>query len=170
VAIGEFLPSIFRGQLRRALLLKHNRGALYFKFQGPDAGAETKDGAPDLKSFVAFDIAQYVPDLERTLYRASEAWAVIRCAVADSGTPKLKLSAFLWDKTAQESISIPLAVIEEKTGSGLRTFFTSMAVPDVDPDEYTLHVVATDEVSGVSSEIVCDFSVEDSPKKGGAAR
>lgn len=152
------------------LLLKPNRGALYFKIQGPDAGAETKDGAPDLKSFVAFDIAQYVTDLERTLYRASEAWAVIRCAVADSGTPKLKLSAFLWDKTAQESISIPLAVIEEKTGSGLRTFFTRLAVPDVEPDEYTLHVVAADEVSGFSSEIVCDFSVEDSPKKGGAAR
>jgi len=152
------------------LLLKPNRGALYFKTQGPDASADTKDGAPDLKSLVAFDIAQYVPQLERTLYRASEAWAVIRCAVPDGETPKLKLSAFLWDKTTQQNISMPLAVIEEKTGSGMRTFFTSMAVPDVEPDEYTLHVVAADEVSGVSSEIVCDFAVEDSPKKDRAAR
>jgi len=119
---------------------------------------------------VPFDPSQYAPYLERTLYRESEALAVIRCAVPEGSSPKLKLTAFLFDKLTRDHIPMALTVLSEKTEKAARTFFVRMAVPDVEPDEYTLFLVAEDEASGARSEIACDFAVEDAVKKGGLGR
>ncbi len=152
------------------LLVKPDRGALYFKAHGPSADAGKKAVTADLKTLLAYDTAQYAPHLERTLYRGSEAWAVICCAVPEGSSPKLKLTAFLFDKLTRDQIPMDLTVLEEKSEKAARTFFVRMGVPDVEPDAYTLLLFAEDEVSGAKSEMACDFSVEDAAKKGGLGR
>ena len=152
------------------LLVRPDRGALYFKAHGPSAGTDKKAITPDMKSLLAYDTAQYAPYLERTLYRESEAWAVIRCAVPEGSLPKLKLTAFLFDKLTREKIPMALTILEENSDRGTRAFFVRLAVPNVEPDDYTLFIVAEDEASGARSEIACDFAVEDAMKKGGLGR
>jgi len=143
------------------LFVKPDRGAFYLKAHGQNAGSYKKGAAANLKNLIPYDVTQYAPYLEKILHRDSEVWALVRCAVLENSAPKLRLTAFLWDKAVQQKIPIRLAVVKEKRGSGMNTFFINMAVPDVEPDEYTLHIVAEDEASGASSEIVCDFTVED---------
>jgi hypothetical protein len=63
-----------------------------------------------------------------------------------------------------------LTVLSEKTEKAARTFFVRMAVPDVEPDDYTLFLFAEDETSGARSEMACDFAVEDAAKRGGLGR
>jgi VWFA-related protein len=157
-------------QLFPPLLVKPDRGALYFKAHGPSAETGKKTVSADLKSLLAYDTAQYAPHLERTLYRGSEAWAVIRCAVPEGSSPKLKLTAFLFDKLTRDQIPMDLTVLEERSEKAARTFFVRMGVPDVEPDDYTLLLFAEDEVSGAKSEMACDFAVEDAVNKGGLGR
>ena len=152
------------------LLVRPDRGALYFKAHGPSAGTDKKAVTPDMKSLLAYDTAQYAPYLERTLYRESEAWAVIRCAVPEGSSSTLKLTAFLFDKLTWDRIPMALTILDEKIDKTARTFFVRMAVPGVEPDDYTLFIVAEDEASGARSEIACDFAVEDAMKKGGLGR
>ena len=149
------------------LLLRPERGAFYFKSHGPSAAPDKKSAAPDLKTLLVFDPSQYAPYLERTLVRGSEAWAVLRCAVGEEGVgSKLKPSAYLFDKQTRETIPVALTILEERSERGIRTYFVRLAVPNVEPDEYTLYLVAEDEISGAKSEIACDFAVEDAVIKG----
>ncbi len=152
------------------LLLRPERGALYFKAHGPGAGSDKKAVPADLKSFFAFDPSQYVPYLERKLYRGSESWAVVRCAMPENSAPNLRLTAFLFDKLTREKIPMALTVLEEKSDKTSRALFVRLAVPDVEPDDYTLFLVAEDETSGARSEIACDFAIEDAAMKGGRGR
>ena len=157
-------------QLFPPLLVRPDRGALYFKAHGPGAGSDKKAVPADLKSFLAFDPSQYVPYLERKLYRGSESWAVVRCAMPENSAPNLRLTAFLFDKLTREKIPMALTVLEEKNDKTSRALFVRLAVPDVEPDDYTLFLVAEDETSGARSEIACDFAIEDAAMKGGLGR
>jgi len=152
------------------LLLRPERGALYFKAHGPGAGSDKKAAPAGLKSFLAFDPSQYVPYPERILYRGSEFWAVVRCVIPENSAPNLRLTAFLFDMLTGKKIPMPLTVLEEKSDKTSRTLFVRLAVPDVEPDDYTLFLVAEDEASGARSEIACDFAIEDVALKGGLGR
>jgi VWFA-related protein len=163
------VPSMIADGIRLfpPLLVRPDRGALYFKTHGPAAAMDKKSGPPDLKGLLAFDPSQYVPYIEQRLYRGSEAWAVVRCAVVEKSTPDFKLSAFLFDKLTRERFPMVLTVLEAKSEKGSRVFFVKLEVPDVEADDYTLFLVADDRASGARSEIACDFAVEDAAKKGG---
>jgi len=157
------VPGIFPSgiKLLPPFLLKPGRGALYFKTHGPSAGSDKKSVAADLKNLLAFDPSQYAPHIEKKLYCGSEAWAVLRCAVGEGGGNRIKPSAYLFDKLTREKIPVALTILEENSERGMCVFFVRLAIPDVEPDDYTLFLVAEDEVSGAKSEIACDFAVED---------
>jgi hypothetical protein len=70
----------------------------------------------------------------------------------------------------REKIPMALTVLEEKNDKTSRALFVRLAVPDVEPDDYTLFLVAEDETSGARSEIACDFAIEDAAMKGGLGR
>jgi VWFA-related protein len=153
-------------QLFPPVILKPDRGGFYFKAHGTSTGSDRKAVPTDLNTLLAFDPAQYVPDFEHKLYRGSEAWIVLRCAAPGSGEARLRLTASLFDKLTREIIPMNLTVVGQKSEGGIRTFFIRLAVPDVEPDDYTFLLAVEDETSGEKSEIACDFAVEEAVIKG----
>lgn len=118
-----------------------------------------ESAAKNAKAFL-FDPAQYVPYLEKSLKRNSEIWASIRCAADEDGPRGLKLSAFLLDRNAGKEISVPLTVIAEKDEKGEKAFFIRLQIPDVEPDSYTLRLVAENLASGAWARIAANIIIE----------
>ena len=153
-------PKLEKGVLLFApILLKPERGAFYLKGHLPKATVDRTRGAAFADLFL-FDPAQYVPCMEKTFKKGTEAWTSFRCAFAGEPGTAIKISAFLFDKTTREEIPIFLTIINKKEESGMKTFFVRFQIPDVEPDEYTFCLVAEDPESGEQSMIANDFIIE----------
>jgi VWFA-related protein len=137
-------------QLLQPLLLRPEMRPLYIKGDG------FKNAIADVFSI---DTSQYAPHVEKTLLRNTEIWAAVRCVVVGCQAAGVKLSMFLFDKTTMEEIHIPLTIINEKEEYNMKTYFIRFQVPSVEPDEYTLYLVAEEQASGETSMVGTDFII-----------
>ena len=146
-------------QLSPPLFLKPDRGGHYLKGLLPKASFGQTPADVIAETFL-FDTLQYVPQLEKTLKKNTEAWASVRCAFADGQVREIKLTAFLYDKQTREQIPIPLTIVTKKDGAGLKSYFVNFKIPELEPDEYRFCLVAEDPASGETAMSVVDLIVE----------
>jgi VWFA-related protein len=146
-------------QLFAPILLRPETGAFYLK--GPESGLGTQGlGSPSLSDIFSVDAAQYVPLIEKKLTTDTTVWASVHCALAGPSTEGVELTSFLLDKMTGEEIAIPLTIMKEDTKEAMKTYLIRFRVPDLEPDEYTLFLVATDRSDGEMSAMGCDFVIE----------
>jgi len=146
-------------QLSPPLFLKPDRGGHYLKGLLPKASFGQTPADVIAETFL-FDTLQYVPQLEKTLKKNSEAWASVRCAFAGGQTDEIKLSAFLYDKQTREQIPVPLTIVVKRDGAGMKSYFLNFKIPEVEADEYRFCLVAEDPATGEMSMEVADFIIE----------
>jgi VWFA-related protein len=146
-------------QIYPPLFLKPDRGGHYLKGLLPKASFGQTPADVIAETFL-FDTLQYVPQLEKTLKKNSEAWASVRCAFAGGQTDEIKLSAFLYDKQTREQIPVPLTIVVKRDGAGMKSYFLNFKIPEVEADEYRFCLVAEDPATGEMSMEVADFIIE----------
>jgi hypothetical protein len=146
-------------QIYPPLFLKPDRGGHYLKGLLPKAQGGQSPADVIAETFL-FDTLQYVPQLEKTLKKNSEAWASVRCAFAGGGAREIKLTAFLYDKQTRDQIPLPLTIITKKDRAGIKSYFVNFKIPEVEPDEYRFCLVAEDPATGEMSMEVADFVIE----------
>jgi VWFA-related protein len=145
-------------QLLQPLLLRPEMRALYMKGDGIK-NSVGKARLSSIADVFSIDTARYSPQVEKTLLRNTEVWAVVRCVVANCPAAGIKLSMFLFDKTKMEEIHIPLTIINEKEERDMKTYFIRFQVPEVEPDEYSFYLVAENQASGETSMVGSDFII-----------
>jgi VWFA-related protein len=141
------------------LLLKPDRGAALLKIHPLKLGGN-RPAADAMSALLGFDARQYAPFFGRTLAAESEILAVLPCLGEAAGRAKPKISAFLKDKLTFADLPVGLAVLSEKPIFGGRIYLVRMALPSVEPDEYTLRLIAEDPESGAASEVARDYLIE----------
>jgi VWFA-related protein len=145
-------------QLFPPLLLKQEREVFYMPGYGFKS-AEGKQNLFSLSEMFPVDTSQYAPYVERTLPKNTDVWASIRCAVPEHLESEISLSAVLFDKTMLEEIPVPLEIVREEGGRGIKTFFVKLRIPEVETDEYTFIFTAEHMVSGATSLVICDYLI-----------
>lgn len=146
-------------QLFAPILLRPEKGVIYLKGSDPGKRAEGS-GASSFPDIFSIDAAQYAPLIEKVLPKNTAVWASVHCALAGCPADGVELTSFLLDKTAGEEIAIPLAIINEEEKDGMKTYLIRFQVPDLEPDEYTFFLVATDRASGEMSAVGSDFVIQ----------
>jgi len=146
-------------QIYPPLFLKPDRGGHYLKGLLPKAQGGRSPAAVIAETYL-FDTLQYVPQLEKTLKKNSEAWASVRCAFAGGQAREINLTAFLYDKQTRGQIPLPLTIIAKKDGAGIKSYFVNFKIPEVEADEYRFCLVAEDPATGEMSMEVADFIIE----------
>ena len=146
-------------QIFPPLLLMQEKGAFYIK--GMKAAVRsTVLQSFEFTDFLLIDTSGYVPFLGKTLASETDLWAAVRCSVPSGLDAGISLSAILFDKTKLEEIALPLEIVREKEGLGVKTFFVRFRIPDVEMDEYTLIFAVEHIVSGNRTETARDFLIK----------
>ena len=146
-------------QLFPPLFLKPDRGARYIKELLPKAPAGRAPEAAIEEAFL-FDPAQYVPRLDKTFPKNTEAWAAFRCAFAGGQKRDIKLTAFFYDLQTRSQIPVPLTIIAAKERTGFKSFFAGFKIPEMESDQYRFCLVAEDSASGEKAMTVVDLIVK----------
>ena len=146
-------------QIFSPLLLMQEKGAFYIK--GMKAAVRsTVLQSFEFTDFLLIDTSGYVPFLGKTLASETDLWAAVRCSVPLGMDEGIRLSSILFDKTKLEEIALPLEIVREKEGLGVKTFFVRLRIPDVEKDEYTLIFTAEHIASGNRTETARDFLIK----------
>jgi hypothetical protein len=58
-----------------------------------------------------------------------------------------------------EEIPVPLEIVREEGGGGIKTFFVKLRIPEVETDEYTFILTAEHMASGAASQVICDYLI-----------
>jgi hypothetical protein len=140
------------------LFVQPDRGAHYI-CQGGPRGAAKKAGPEALAAVLSFDPAQHAPDLEMKLQRGSKAWIVIPCAGPEGFGEGLKLTARLVDQLTRAEIPLSLTVLRKTERKSIEVFFADFDIPEVEPDEYRLIIIAEGKNGHVST-IAKDLIIE----------
>jgi VWFA-related protein len=156
-------PSVFIApgqgiQLYPPLFFVADRGARYIPAES--AKNSKRDSAVPISRVFPLDSGQYAPQIEKRVRRDSEIWAGIRCRAAGPAQ-KIKLSAFLVDKITAEQIPIPLEIVAERFVGDEAAFFVRLRIPAVEPDEYRFVLGAEDSAGGTTSQLGCDFIIDE---------
>ncbi len=146
-------------QIFPPLLLMQEKGAFYVRGM-EEAVRLTIPQSFEFADSYLIDTSSYIPFLGRTLAPETDLWASIRCSVPLGMDEEISLSAILFDKTMVEEIALPLEIIREKEGPGVKTFFVRFRIPDVEMDEYTLIFTVEHIVSGNRTETAQDFLIK----------
>ncbi len=107
-----------------------------------------------------FNPAQYGPLLGTVLRAGTEIGAEVHVITAGKAVAKIRLEAFLLDQLNQERIPVAVTVVARRDEPGGSALFIRIPVPDLEPDIYTIVIVAEDESNGGKAEIQRDVSIE----------
>jgi hypothetical protein len=133
-------------------------------YLGGSSGQVGQQQKPSLQEQIAgaflFDAKAFSPWFGGSLKSHSSLFASLHCATADGGSPDLALTATLTDESAGTESPIPLTIMAQREGKGVKTYFVKLDLPEVEWGAYVLALVMTDRLRGQSSRITQVISIE----------
>lgn len=146
-------------QLFPPLLLKPAQGARYLKVSPHERDKRNLD-TPSIRDVFFIEPREFAPVMEKTLSRAGEVWASLRCAFTGGSGKEIRLSAFLEDQVTEERVGLPLTIVSEKEYDTVKIYLICFRVPELEEGQYALVLIGKDPAGGESSVIGAEFIVQ----------
>ena len=143
------------------LFLVSSSGALYL------GGSDRKDDKAQMSSIQAqvaeallFDPKKFSLYPDGPVPGHSSVFALLEFGLANGDSSNLSLSASLTDESAGTESEIPLAVLAEKEGTGIKAFLLRLEIPEVEWGAYVLTLTITDRSNNHTFRVTKVISIE----------
>jgi VWFA-related protein len=121
-----------------------------------------REGAAKSVSFLdvfPFQPKEYIPLIGELEQRVSQLYAVLRCIWAGAQEPEIQISAWLEPKGSGKKISLACHILSSVPQEEADVIFLEIEVPELQPGQYLLHLLAEDPDTKSSCQTTSGVSV-----------
>jgi len=124
-----------------------------------DPGKNDASKSVSLFQVFPFQSKEQIPLIGEMQQAVSSLYAVLRCVWAGAQEPEIQISAWLEPKGSDQKIPLACSILSGVPQEEADVLFLEIEVPELQPGQYLLHLLAEDTVAKSSSQTTSGFSV-----------